>query len=145
MPGDRLARVLAALAADEDGAVAPLATRLCGASARVLEVSGAALALVSEDCVWATLCASDEVAGRLEDLQFTLGEGPGIDAYHGGQAVLEPDLDGTGSRWPVFTEAATAVGVRAVFAFPMRIGVIRVGVLSLYRKKPGSLADETFR
>jgi hypothetical protein len=44
------------------------------------------------------------------------------------------------SRWPWFGVAAVDAGVRAVFAFPLRVGGIRIGVLDLYRDTPGRLA-----
>jgi hypothetical protein len=45
-------------------------------------------------------------------------------------------------RWPAFAEGALAAGLRAVFAFPLRVGAIRVGVLDLYRDTVGFLTAE---
>lgn len=131
--------MLAELTAGDEGVAAPLAVRLCGASVRVLGVTGATLALGGDGGVWATLGASDDVAGRLGELEFTLGEGPVLDAYQEGRAVLEPDLDGATGRWPGFGDAAARMGIGAVFAFPLRIGVIRLGALGMYRTEPGPL------
>ena len=39
-------------------------------------------------------------------------------------------------------EGAAKAGVRAVFAFPLHIGAIRVGALDLYRDRPGELGHE---
>jgi hypothetical protein len=56
--------------------------------------------------------------------------------------VLEPDLVAAGSpRWPRFDTAAHDAGVRAVFALPLRVGAIRVGVLDLYRDTAGPLTS----
>jgi len=86
------------------------------------------------------LAATDERARQLEELQFALGEGPCVEASSGGRPVLEPDLVAAGSpRWPRFGAAVLDAGVRAVFAFPLRFGAIRVGVLDLYRDAPGPL------
>ena len=89
------------------------------------------------------VCATDEVSARIEDLQFTLGEGVCVDAVQAGTPVLVGDLDEPGDivveRWPAFMEGAARAGVRAVFAFPLRIGAITVGVLDLYRDRPGDL------
>lgn len=87
--------------------------------------------------------ASDEVAARLEDLTMTLGEGPGVEALDGCPA-LASDLAATDglARWPMFAPAAASAGVRAVFALPLRIGGIRVGVMNLYRVEPGGLDGE---
>jgi hypothetical protein len=54
--------------------------------------------------------------------------------------VLQPDLAATGpGRWPAFADGALTAGVAAVFAFPLRVGAIHVGVLDLYRDSPGML------
>lgn len=142
--GERLGRVLAALAAG-DGAAGSLPERLCHAAVRLLAVSGAAVSLSTQRGLAATLGATDDLAAGLESLQVTLGVGPGLDAHHQGRAVLAPDLAGASpDRWPAFTEAALAAGARAVFAVPLRIGAIRVGVLGLYRTTPGPLSDTAF-
>lgn len=135
--GDPRARVLAALA--DAGVVAP---GLCHAAVQLLAVSGGSVSLLTEGRYGATLCVSDEVAARLEALYLTLGEGPGLDAHHHGRPVLEVDLAGADpDRWPSFTEYALKAGARAVFAFPLRLGAMRVGVLGLYRTTAGPLSD----
>ncbi len=92
------------------------------------------------------VCATDEVSARIEDLQLTLGEGPCVDSVRSGAPVLVPDLTASGEivvdRWPAFLEGAGAAGVHAVFAFPLRIGVISVGAMDLYRDAPGDLAAD---
>jgi hypothetical protein len=82
----------------------------------------------------------EKVSVALEDLQFTLGQGPGLEAVESGVPVLVPDLAEAASRWPAFTPAAEDLGVHAVFAFPLRIGAISVGVLTAHRAVPGPLA-----
>jgi hypothetical protein len=87
-----------------------------------------------------TITATDGSAAMLEDLQATLGEGPCIDASRDGQPVLQSDLAATGTtRWPGFTAAALEKGIAAVFAFPLQVGAIRLGVLDLYRDTAGPL------
>lgn len=46
------------------------------------------------------------------------------------------------ARWPVFAPAAGHAGVRAVFALPLQVGGVRVGVVDLYRARPGDLDRE---
>lgn len=138
---DRLGRVLAAAAAADGTPDAPMPARLCHAVVGLVAVTGATVSLLSEGRYGATLCATDALAAHLDALHLTLGEGPGLDAHEGRRPVHEPDLAGASpDRWPAFTEAALAVGARAVFAFPMRIGAIGVGVLGLYRDTPGPLS-----
>jgi hypothetical protein len=119
-----------------------LPVRLCAACLSALPVSGAGVALMTTDGPSGIVLAVTDVRARqLEELQFALGEGPCVDASNGGRPVLEPDLVEAGSpRWPRFGAAVLDAGVRAIFAFPLRVGAIRVGVLDLYRDLPGQLS-----
>ena len=80
-------------------------------------------------------------ASSSPSFHLTLGEGPCLDAAASGGPVLASDLAGgeSGRRWPVFALAARQAGAAAIFAFPLRIGAIRAGVLGLYRERPGPL------
>lgn len=90
-----------------------------------------------------TIYASDRVASELEELTLTLGEGPGVDALADGPALVADLTAGEYlTRWPVFAPAAAKANVRAVFALPLQIGAIRLGVLDLYRAEPGGLDPE---
>jgi hypothetical protein len=89
--------------------------------------------------------ASDRTSAVIEELQLTLGEGPCIDANAHGRPVLVADLsdraEGITDRWPLFLDEASRIGVRAVFAFPIRIGAIGFGTLDLFRLTEGDLDD----
>ena len=93
-----------------------------------------------------TAHASDIRAGDVEDLQHTLGEGPGVAASASGAAVLVPDLadlNGTDNeRWPTFAKETVEMGIRAAFAFPLLLGSSSVGALSFYRTGAGELSPE---
>jgi len=99
--------------------------------------------LVDTDGPRASLAASNTVSARLEDLQYTLGEGPCVDAHTEGRPVMVPDLaQSPAPRWPAFTPLALDAGARAVFGFPVRIGAARLGALNIYRDRPGPLSDD---
>jgi hypothetical protein len=87
-----------------------------------------------------TVYACDPTAAELEALTLTLGEGPGVDAVTGGP-VLAGDLTSAqcATRWPAFAPAAVDAGATAVFALPLQVGGIRLGVMDLYRTRPGPL------
>lgn len=134
--GDPWERILAAFEGQRP--VEPL--WVCQVSARTLSVSGAAIAEMSDVNRRETVCATDEVAEQLEDLQFGLGEGPCMQAVGTGSPVLVSDIrEATSSRWPVFAEAASRTPARAMYCFPLQIGAISVGVFDLYRDRPGPL------
>jgi hypothetical protein len=106
-------------------------------------MSGAGIMLMSGEIPRGSVCTSDSVSDRIEQLQYTLGEGPCLDAYHRDQPVLEPDLVAPASiRWPAFSGAAVEAGVAAVFAFPLRVGAVRLGALNLYRDRRGPPSDD---
>ena len=116
--------------------------RLCGVCVDVLEVAGAGVTLMSR-INSGPVCSSNERTGLLENLQFSLGEGPCQDAHTSGQPVFEPDLQHMrANRWPNYTTPALAIGASGVFAFPLRSGNGRIGVLTLYQDRPGALSDE---
>jgi hypothetical protein len=119
------------------------AVRLGEVCRNVVGVTGAGIMLMSNDLPQGSLCATSEVSARIEDLQYTLGEGPCVDAVQGDRPVLEPDLaDPARLRWAAFTGPAVEAGVGAVFGFPLRVGSIRLGALDLYRDRPGPLTDD---
>ena len=133
MPGDRLHRVLAAFSAGDVWSSA----WLCGACPGIAGVSGAGVMLMSGDVPRGSICSSNEVSELIEQLQYTLGEGPCVDACQQDRVVAEPDLANPKTRrWPAFTGPALVAGVRAVFAFPLRVGAVRLGALNLYRDRP---------
>jgi len=121
---------------------ATLPETLCELCAQALTVSGVGLALITADGHQGVVTATDGAAQTMEDLQFTLGEGPCLDASSDGSPVLQPDVARTApSRWPGYGPAVLEAGIAAVFAFPLQVGAIRLGVLDLYRDTPGNLDD----
>jgi GAF domain-containing protein len=99
--------------------------------------------LMSGDIPRGSLCTSNEVSHLIEDLQYTLGEGPCVDAYQQDRVVAEPDLaEPVTRRWLAFSPSALQAGVRAVFGFPLRAGAVRLGALNLYRDGPGPLSGD---
>jgi hypothetical protein len=125
MPGDRLHRVLAAFSAGGD---VWSSAWLCGVCPGLAGVTGAGVMLMSGEIPRGSLCTSDEVSQLIEELQYTLGEGPCVDAYQQDRVVAEPDLaDPVRRRWLAFTPPALQAGARAVFGFPLRVGTVRLG------------------
>ncbi|MFD1947246.1 GAF and ANTAR domain-containing protein [Nocardioides aestuarii] len=124
-------------------AVAPgiaAADELCAACVGLLEVDGAAVSMVYDGATRGTFGSSGAASRRLDEYQFTFGEGPCLDAVALGEVVHAADLDDPGEhRWPVFREAAIEDGVRGVFALPIMVTSVCVGALDLFRAAPGPL------
>jgi hypothetical protein len=106
-------------------------------------VDGVAVTVVLSATPSETVYASDGIAAELEELALTLGEGPGLDAAAGGPTLVS-DLTAPDclARWPVFSPAAVSAGAGALFALPLHVGAVRVGVMALYRVRPGRLDGE---
>ncbi|WP_033027109.1 ANTAR domain-containing protein [Streptomyces rimosus] len=103
--------------------------------ADALELEGIAASLNSE-LVW----FSDDTSARLEDAQFTLGQGPGLAPDFDQVPYQVADLgQAAGERWPQFAAEARKLGVRAMFVWPLRAGAARFGTLTGYRSRPGPL------
>jgi GAF domain-containing protein len=143
MAGDRLLRILRQVSSGAEAE--PEAARLCDVCAEVALMSGAGIMLMAGDVQQGSVCSSNDVSALIEELQYTLGEGPCVDAYRQDRPVLEPDLASPGTaRWLAFTPPAVAAGARAIFGFPLQVGGIRLGALNLYRDQPGPLTEEQY-
>jgi hypothetical protein len=129
--------------AEGEGSVSPV-DRVCVAAVVLLTLRGAGLSLMVDGELRGTAGVSDPGIAAVQELQLTLGEGPCIDAWTSRAPVLESDLaDPAVVRWPAFAQAGVDAGVLAVFAFPLALGAIRIGVLVLYRDRSSVLsADE---
>ena len=131
---------------DDQPHVAGSLQRLCRAAARALPASGAGVSVMSLEGVPVTTAASDPRSALVEELQFTVGEGPCLTAYAARRSVLVPDLaESGGRRWPGYAPAARVHGVQAVFAFVLQVGAARLGVLDVYRGSTGVLSDRSLR
>jgi hypothetical protein len=100
--------------------------------------------LMAGDVQQGSVCSSNDVSALIEELQYTLGEGPCVDAYREDRPMLEPDLARRSDRWLAFTPPAVAAGARAIFGFPLQVGGIRLGALNLYRDQPGPMTEEQY-
>lgn len=134
---NRVEAVLGPLHDVDDGSVFD---ELCRGCVREFAITGAGVTVIVDGSPQGALGVSDELSRRVEELQFTFGEGPCVDASRTRQAVVEPRLADALSRWPVFAPEAVKAGVEAVFAIPLQLGEASFGALDLYRDTPGPLA-----
>src|SRR3954470_17671649 len=130
----RLTRVLAVTAPQ-----APLADRLCRAFAEILGVHGAAITVGFSTPDRTTLCASDDVATQLEEMQDVLREGPGLDAFRPAAPGLHSRAAQAG-LWPMLHQAMSEdlAGV-SLLAFPMHPDSEVLGAISLYSRSEHAL------
>jgi len=105
----------------------------------VLPISGAGVTLIQPPSAPRYVAASSSSALAFEELQTELGEGPCLAAFRTRVPIMVGDLQQE-HRFPVFAPRALAIGLRAVFTFPLCHGKLSLGALDLYRDAPGDLS-----
>jgi GAF domain-containing protein len=96
----------------------------------IFDVDGAGLMLADAEHHLRNVAVSDDRLGHLEDLQIRHHEGPCVSAFDDKELVRAEDLT-KDRRWPDFTAAAVACGVRAVLASPLPYNQDAVGVVAV--------------
>ncbi|WP_245192911.1 ANTAR domain-containing protein [Amycolatopsis alba] len=111
----------------------------CVVCGDVLEAAGVGLTLVAGEGLAEPVFATDERSRELEDLQFTLGEGPALEVLCEGMLIVVTDVTSSEAalRWPVFAPEAIDRGVKSIIAVPIQVGAIKVGVVDCYRELAG--------
>jgi len=118
---------------------------LCVAAAAMVRVTGAGVVLMSHGRVLGSVCVSDASVQAIEEMQYTVGEGPCIDACRTKAPVLVPDLSTPElSKWVAFRSTAVAQGMRAAFGFPLMVGGVCIGALNLFRATVGPLTADQY-
>ncbi|MFF3642663.1 ANTAR domain-containing protein [Streptomyces sp. NPDC002564] len=112
----------------------------------VLDAAGLTVSLlVGDDRAAEPLWCHPAFGARVEELQFTLGEGPGPDVLRLGAPVVEPDLSAVrAERWPAFLPAARALELGGIYCLPLGIGAIRLGVLTVLCRGPHGLTPQQY-
>ncbi|MFC7845629.1 GAF and ANTAR domain-containing protein [Streptomyces sp. NPDC001046] len=118
--------------------------RVCEAVRDGLGVDGATLSLLTDTPSRQLLAASDDAALQLEELQFTLLEGPCITAAHTGEPVAVHDLRHELTPWPLFgalmREKLPQIG--SVYALPLFFGDYVLGTVDLLALRAHALDEE---
>lgn len=107
---------------------------LFGASA-----AGLLLAVPGDDL--RVLASSSEQLRVVELFELQASEGPCLDCYRSGKAVVNQDLAVADGRWPRFTPVALDAGFCSVHALPVRLRGSMVGALNLFRTVAGALDE----
>ena len=137
---ERFAKIVAAHA---DEHTTP-ASSLCVAGVEVLSVTGAGLVLMSGGRSLDFVGVSDPVSEAVEQMEYTLGEGPCVPRLpnQGPGLRRRPGRRRNRPVAGVPAGCARAVGVRAAFGFPLLIDRVCIGALNLYHDRSGALSDD---
>jgi GAF domain-containing protein len=112
----------------------------------VLSLTGAGVTLVHDGKQRFVTAAIDAIA-TLERVQEDHQAGPCVDAVTSRQPMTMSDLDNgeASQRWPDYTQAAKAAGIRAVAGIPMLAEGSAVGAVNLYSGSPRAWTREDLR
>ncbi|MFY2788820.1 GAF and ANTAR domain-containing protein [Rhodococcus sp. MALMAid1271] len=100
---------------------------------------GAGLTLLHPDLP-ATIVASADFVGVVDDIQYGLGQGPCITAAAEGITVRSGSL-GTDSQWPEFGPRVSRLGVHSVLSLPLMTKSIVLGAMNVYAHRPDAFDD----
>jgi GAF domain-containing protein len=114
-------------------------------AAEITGTSAAGLMLSTPDGRLHYMGASNEEVGLLELFQVQNDEGPCLDCFRTGEAVIEVDLSREPRRWPAFAPQALEAGIRSVHAFPMRVRDRVIGALNVFGTTAAVLSPDEAR
>jgi hypothetical protein len=107
----------------------------------LLDVGAAGVILADERENLRVMASSDERAHILEVFEVQSQEGPCLDCYRGGVAVVNVSLQAGGNRWPRFSAEARAAGFRFAHALPLRLRDQTLGALNLFSDEESHLGE----
>ena len=91
---------------------------------------GAGLTLLEENRSDTIVSTADFVA-RIDDIQYSLGQGPCISAARDRQTVMSGSLGGD-QRWPQFGSRVARLGVHSVVSLPLVTDEAVLGAMNVY-------------
>jgi GAF domain-containing protein len=74
----------------------------------------------------------NELTARLEAVEEEHQQGPCVDAFHEGTAVVIPRIADSAHRWPDWSAKASELGVRSVLGIPLRVDDRTLGAMNIY-------------
>jgi len=87
-----------------------------------------------------TAVFTDEAAPEIDSAQYETGVGPCLDAFRHQEAYVVHDTT-KDDRWPPFTEAAAAHGIRSTMSIPLVANHEGVGALNFYARTTNAFSD----
>jgi GAF domain-containing protein len=141
---DDLAESLADLAQLSTGKLGllDLLTQVATFAARAIPgADGAGLTLIEADRS-DTIVKSEQFVHEVDDIQYSLGEGPCISAAATGRTMRSGSL-GQDPRWPRFGSRVASLGVHSVLSLPLLTPDGVVGAMNVYAHAPDAFDDRS--
>ena len=139
-----LARTLVELADSlvDEFDVVDILTTLTERCVDLFKVAAAGIMLVAPEGDLRLITSSSEAMRLVELFELQSQQGPCLDCYHGGEAVIVPDLVDETERWPVFAPVAVDAGFHGIDALPLRLRRNTIGALNVFHATAMSLSPE---
>lgn len=122
--------------------VIDLLTMLSYRCADVLDVDAAGVMLSAPGGELQFVAASSESMTVLELFQIQAKEGPCVDCFATGEAVVSERLTDPDERWPHFSPRALAQGFHSAYCLPMHLRGRTIGALNLFSNREGPLSPD---
>ncbi|TPG18432.1 ANTAR domain-containing protein [Pedococcus bigeumensis] len=147
MAADQLAEVFVEVADTlvDDFDVIEFLETLTKRTAEVSSAASAGLLLADAHGQLQYMAASAESVKLLELFQLQYQEGPCLDCFRTGTAVVNTDLHDATMRWPLFAPRAVEAGFLSVHAFPLRHRQKVIGALNMFSTHTGRLEPTDVR
>ena len=87
------------------------------------------------------VASTSDTAKILELFELQNDEGPCLDCFRSGRAVVNIDPEEAATRWPDFSSAASRAGYRSAHAIPLRLRNSVLGAMNLFCVKRTRLDD----
>jgi GAF domain-containing protein len=88
----------------------------------------------------ATVVSSDQVATRMDEVQYLHGRGPCLAAIQEGVRIDVPDME-IEQRWDNYAGHALANGIRSVVSLPLVLDGVAVGAVNLFATTPNAFTE----
>jgi GAF domain-containing protein len=88
------------------------------------------------------VASTTDEAQVLELFELQNDEGPCLDCFNSGRAVVNVDPTDASERWPRFSAAAAEVGYRSAHAIPLRLRDSVIGAMNLFSTTVVELTDD---
>ena len=89
---------------------------------------------------WASIGSTSDLASRADEAQYSLREGPCVDAVDHADFFRSGDV-GRDERWPTWGPAAASLGLRSLLSVQLFADGAPIGALNLYAEEAGRFAD----
>ncbi|WP_084040501.1 GAF and ANTAR domain-containing protein [Demequina sp. NBRC 110053] len=107
----------------------------------ILGMKAGGLLLADADGTLQYIASTDRAAAFVEVMQLDAGSGPCIDSYRSGERVSVADIAEERARWPEFSSAAKALGIRSALAIPMKLRGKVIGSMNLFGEHTGRVSE----